>query len=336
MSGEGDTITTRPMQDADLPGVIALLERTLGPAPGGVPRADLFTWKHLRGPFGRSVASVAEMEGEIVGLRSFLRWGFVADGDPIRAVRAVDTATSPAVQRRGLFSRLTAEGLEVCRDEGIAFVFNTPNDKSLPGYLKMGWHVVSVWPMRLKVRRPDRLLLAGLKRDLRSGAGVSAPEGSSLLPADSPEADAAFETASSWRVPTGRLHTVRTAAYLRWRYAGGPLAYHVMVADEAVVVLRLRARGDLREAVVCEALAAPGAARSLGGMLARIPREAGADHAVAHVGPGWPAADLLSGAGYRRMPRGGMTFTVRSLSGATPDPLRASSWSLTLGDLEVF
>jgi hypothetical protein len=190
--------------------------------------------------------------------------------------------------------------------------------------------------MRLKVRRPDRLLLASLKRDLRSGAGVSAPEDSSLRPADGPEADAAFEMVSSWGAPTGRLHTIRTAAYLRWRYADGPLAYHVMSADDAVVVLRLRARGHLREAVVCEALAAPGATRSLGGMLARIPREAGADHAVAYIGPDWPAADLLSGAGYRRLPRGGMTFTVRSLSGATPDPLHASSWSLTLGDLEVF
>jgi hypothetical protein len=71
-------------------------------------------------------------------------------------------------------------------------------------------------------------------------------------------------------------------------------------------------------------------------MLARLPREADADHAVAHIGPGWPAADLMGGAGYRRMPRGGMTFTVRSLSASTPDPLQASSWSLTLGDLEVF
>ena len=169
MTGVGTRSSRARWGEADLPAVVALLERTLGPAPGGVSRGDLFAWKHLRDPFGPSVVLVAEMEGEVVGLRSFLRWGFVADGDPIRAVRAVDTATAPAVQRRGLFSRLTAEALEVCRAEGIRFVFNTPNEKSLPGYLKMGWQVVSVWPMRLKVRRPDRLLLAGLRGDLRSG-----------------------------------------------------------------------------------------------------------------------------------------------------------------------
>jgi GNAT superfamily N-acetyltransferase len=325
------------MGERDMPEVVALLERTLGPAPGGVARADLFAWKHLRNPFGPSIALVAEMGGEIVGLRSFLQWELAGGPSSVLAVRAVDTATAPEVRRLGIFSRLTTEALEVCRDEGAAFVFNTPNEKSLPGYLKMGWQVVGDWPLRLKVRRPDRVVSAVLGRALRAGGAVEPPRGSVLVPAGDATSGAAFDRASGWAGPDRVLHTPRTAAYLRWRYADGPLPYHVLHDRDALVVVRLRARGRLREAVLCEAAAAPGASRALARMLAELPKETGADHVVAHIGPGWTAAGLLAPAGYHRLPTKGMRFTVRPIvDGPTPDPRESAAWSLTLGDLEVF
>jgi hypothetical protein len=162
------------MTDGDVPAVVELLDEALGPAPGGVDRRALFEWKHLRNPFGRSIALVAELDGRVVGLRCFMRWRLagVAGARALTAVRAVDTVTSTSVRRLGIFSRLTTEALATCEAEGVALVFNTPNDSSRPGYLKMGWEVVTVWPVWLRARRPDRLAMAGLRRDLRSGAGV--------------------------------------------------------------------------------------------------------------------------------------------------------------------
>lgn len=59
----------------------------------------------------------------VVGFRTMLRWNFAGPDDILRrAVRAVDTATHPAHQRRGIFRALTAEGVE--------FVFTTPNDNA--------------------------------------------------------------------------------------------------------------------------------------------------------------------------------------------------------------
>ena len=58
------------------------------------------------------------------------------------AVRAVDTATDPEFQGRGIFTRLTLEALDELAADGVDFVFNTPNARSRPGYLKMGWQVV--------------------------------------------------------------------------------------------------------------------------------------------------------------------------------------------------
>jgi hypothetical protein len=117
--------------------------------------------------------------------------------------------------------------------------------------------------------------------------------------------------------------------------------YHALRVESpapALVVARIRARGSLTEAVACEALGDPGA---LARLLRELPGAAGADHAVAHFGAGSPGAHALRGAGYRRLPRAGMTFVVRPVDGVTaaaagPDPVRAESWSLSLGDLELF
>src|SRR5262249_43359766 len=99
-----------------------------------------FAWKHRENSFGASPSWVAVEAGRIVGFRTFLRWEFVdRQGNRARAVRAVDTATHPDAQGRGIFRRLTLHALDDLARDDVDFVFNTPNDKSRPGYLRMGW-----------------------------------------------------------------------------------------------------------------------------------------------------------------------------------------------------
>src|SRR5436190_4558912 len=188
-----ENVVLRAMEDADVPAGAALMTTSLGAAPGGVDREALFRWKHLANPFGRSIAFVADLDGEIVGLRTFMRWRFARSGGggEVLAVRAVDTATSPLVQRRGVFSRLTRRALDAAESEGVAFVFNTPNERSLPGYLKLGWRRLADRKLRARVRRPDRLLRAAASRDLGSGAATAPPAGSQLVAADDFFADPA-------------------------------------------------------------------------------------------------------------------------------------------------
>ena len=330
------TYEVRPMLDDDVPAVVDLLHEAIGAGPGGVDRRALFEWKHLRNPFGRSIAFVAEAGGRVVGLRAFMRWEFdLPAGTRVKAVRAVDTATAPDFQRRGIFSALTKEGLRAAEEDGVSLVFNTPNRYSLPGYLKMGWREVARMPVGIRLRRPIPLGRAALRRELSSGVATDAPKGSRLVPAG--------RALEGGRLPGRRaapgLATPRTLGYLAWRYVDGPFAYHAALAGGAMAIGRLRLRGPLRECVVAEVLAPePPSARAA---LSALVRESGCDHAVAHFGGGQPAARAAAfRAGFLRLPKAAMTFTVRPLwpeaAPPAPDPLVPASWSLSLGDLEIF
>lgn len=332
-------IDVRPYRDADEPAVLALLDASLGGGPGGRRPVEFFRWKHLRNPFGRSYALVAEHDGRVVGFRTFMRWRFVIDGLAVRAVRAVDTATHPEHQGQGIFRRLTLAALEDLRTD-TDLVFNTPNAKSLPGYLKMGWERVGEVPIRVRIRRPLRFA-----REVRTRDDVAAP----VRPAPDVSAPPASEVLADDRMlqpllpdaPAGRLATDRSPAYLRWRFGEAPLLDYraATVGDpsspEAIAIFRVRPRGRLWETTVAEVLAAPGDAGSARRALGAAARAAGVDHVTCSFPEGSAGRRAARAAGFLPSP-GGMTLVANPLRPIGVDPLRPSSWALALGDLEVF
>src|SRR5437762_662527 len=151
--GPHDTIQLRPLEPADRGNVLALLATSLG--RGEDPRFDLlYAWKHEQNVFGRSEVLVAADDNAIVGFRAFMRWQFERRGQVVEAVRAVDTATHPDYQGRGVFTRLTMSSIDRLRHDRLSFVVNTPNDQRSPGYLHIGCRVVAGRP--IAVRRRSR------------------------------------------------------------------------------------------------------------------------------------------------------------------------------------
>jgi GNAT superfamily N-acetyltransferase len=231
-AGRTATATTiRAATAADRPHIFDLMRASIGWDDD--PRlAALFAWKHDTNPFGPSPAWVAVAGDRIVGFRTFMRWEFVLDGQIVRAVRAVDTATHPDYQGRGIFRELTLTGLDALQAEGVDMVFNTPNDQSRPGYLKMGWHVVGRLPL---VMRPSRLSRVARLR----GARVPAERWS--IPTSMGEPPRF--PAQAIGVDAGALATNRRDAYLEWRYSLEPLAYRVLaLEDDADAGVRWRPR----------------------------------------------------------------------------------------------
>lgn len=134
--------TIRVAQEQDIPAIIELFRLSLG-TEGGAPVESFWRWKHIDNPFGVSPVLLAFDGDKLVGLRAFMRWQWQHAGNILPAFRAVDTGTHPDYRGKGIFSRLTKQLVaELKESEQPSFIYNTPNDKSKPGYLKMGWEVL--------------------------------------------------------------------------------------------------------------------------------------------------------------------------------------------------
>ena len=327
-------VTIRPFADSDEAEVLELLGQTLGGGPAGRRPPEFFRWKHHDNPFGRSLMLLAETDGRVIGLRAFMRWRFNMAGRQLTAVRAVDTATHPDYQGMGVFSRLTRAALEEL--EGRAdLVFNTPNDASRPGYLKLGWREVGRVPVAIRVRRPVRFAL-GLRR---SGGPPSPRPAVAAAPAVRVLDRGEEVTRLLAELPDagGRLHTPRDLAYLRWRYGAAPLLGYAGVAEEdagglrGLALFRVRPRGALWEATVAELLVAGGDRATARRLLGKVAAAASVDHLALRA-----PSMAVARAGFLPAP-GGISFVVKPLrDGFDPDPSTLGAWALSLGDLEVF
>ena len=325
-------LDVRATTDDDLPAVLDLLQASLGWVPDDA-YARFFAWKHRESPFGPSPAWVAidpDADGRIVGFRTFSRWRFERGGETVPAVRAVDTATHPDYQGRGIFTMLTRRALDELRDDRVAFVFNTPNDSSRPGYMKMGWRLVERLPVAATPRSP--LSLARLARARTPADKWSAPTDAGVPVVELLADEAGVgDLLAAARPGDGRLRTERTAAYLGWRYGFPPLHYRAVVAPggvaEGAVIFRLRRRGAALEAAVCEQIVPAGDDRTAGALVRGLLRATGADHAV-QIGRARPSRGLLP------VPGQGPTLVWRDLVETTMP--EADRWGLGLGDIELF
>jgi GNAT superfamily N-acetyltransferase len=320
-----DEVVVRQATAGDRREILALLERALGWRDDD-RHAALFEWKHGQNVFGPSPAWVAEQDGRLVGFRTFLRWEFVRGHVAIRAVRAVDTATDPDQQRHGIFKRLTLCALAEIRQDA-EFVFNTPNDRSRPGYLSMGWTEVGRIPLAARPVAPAGVIrMAGA----RAPAGLWSAEGAGGEPAAALlESDAAIsEVLRSQPLPHA-MATRRSVAYLRWRYGFSPLDYRAVVAagDPAagLALFRVRERGTAREATLCEVLVPEGHPATARRLVRDVARAAGADYLLRVA---------ASRDGCVPLPRQGPVLTWRPLG--EPGRHARRDWDLTLGDVELF
>lgn len=130
----------------DFPAIVDLLKISMG-EQSSPKTVQYWRWKHFENPFGVSPVFIAEDSGKIVGVRAMMRWNWKSSEKIFSCLRAVDTATHPEYQGKGVFRKLTLELLKEAQVKGFDFVFNTPNEKSRPGYLKMGWRIWGNMPL---------------------------------------------------------------------------------------------------------------------------------------------------------------------------------------------
>ncbi len=311
---------------ADVPAIVALMQSELGWPED--PRAEaLWRWKHEQNPFGTSLVWVAECGGEVIALRAFMRWRMItSDGQVLQAARAVDTATRHDQRGRGWFRALTLHGLGALQDHGIAFVFNTPNEQSRPGYLSMGWRDVGRLPVWVRPTRWSSLLSMVRSRTAAelwpAHHQTQLAAMSELLASDAdPAALSLVRRADRWRPAAGSVGTERSFEYLAWRYGLPALGYRWSESSgrsgEGVVIVRDRARGESVERVMLDEVGDFGSWRSV------IGGDSAVDYLLA-LGPrpGW---------GWLPVPGAGPRLVARPIG----DNVVPSAFDLTLGDVEL-
>ena len=323
---EGDAITFRRAEDSDRHAILEMLRVSLG-REFDDRYSELFAWKHAENVFGPSPAWVACDGEHLAGFRTFMRWEFL-DGDRVlRAVRAVDTATHPNYQGRGIFTRLTLHALEELAADGVDFVFNTPNDQSRPGYLKMGWQVVGKLPTAIRptsFRRLPKIVKARVPAER-----WSTPSTAGVAARDLFEDEQGLNELLVTQAATG-MRTRLSPEFFRWRFGTPLLGYRAIAAPgglaNGLVVFRIRGRGTAREAAVVCLLTRPGDRSTAAGLVREVARLADADYLLALGGARyWPGGMLY-------LPRVGPILTVKPVCAPKPP----TNWNLSLGDIELF
>jgi GNAT superfamily N-acetyltransferase len=311
-------IQARAFKDGDLPGVLDLLRASLGETPLLRRTPELFAWKHFDNPFGRSIVMVAESDDQIVGLRALMRWELDHPSGRLRCVRAVDTATHPDFQRRGIFRMLTTAAVDLARADGIDLIFNTPNPQSGAGYLSMGWHEVDH--------------IGVLARPLRGLLRRNPPPDELPNPSDFVDEPALTAAPSVPTRESAKLRTPRTPEYLAWRLADHPTAQYVRGGDDAhAVIARPNVRNGRRELVISDLFGVdPGKA------FARWVRSARADYAAGWFSAGSPERRAVVRGGMVPVPRvRSLRLIARPLRPLPFNVFDVTNWDLAMSDLEL-
>ena len=305
-----DELIVRRTTPDDVDAIVELAGRSLGWVGDQRDRA-FFRWKHFENPFGESPGWAVFHDDRMVAFRTLLRWELRSGALTLRLVRAVDTATDPEFQGRGLFRRLTMQAVDELSAEGVDAVFNTPNDQSRPGYLKMGWSVLGRPTLMV---RPASVRAAS--RMARSR--VPADKWSIPVPIGEPVGAVLDELAGR---PVDGWSTECSRQYLSWRYGFEPLHYRVIEVRGGHAVFRVRRRGALDEVALVEwlsPLADPGAVGAL----------------VRHAGDYVVAIGRPIRHGFVPLVRQGPIVTWRPLATAAIPSL--SQIQFSLGDIELF
>lgn len=311
-----DEIDIRHASGDDVESIVEVLAASLGETPLLERTPELFAWKHFDNPFGTSIVLVAEIEGRMAGVRALMRWKLLTvNGEVVSCVRAVDTATHPDFQGRGVFRELTMSAVEQAKSEGVDLIFNTPNEKSAPGYLKMGWDEVG------QVRP---LVRPRLEKAVRPGPDQIIPLSDTLKYVSE------FEPVDMEREPTG-LRTPRTPEYQRWRFNQHPTARYGWVGEDSGrgAVVRSSVRRGRVELLVTELTSGARLLRTL----ARTHR---ARYMAASFSSGTPERKAARWAGMFRPPGvQGLRLVANQLSTLDFDVFNIASWDLSLGDMEL-
>ncbi len=307
----------------DIPEIVSVLKKSLGEAD--LPLSEeIWNYKHRENPFGASIVLVAEEEGKIAGVRAFMRWNWQTSNKIYSSLRAVDTVTHPDFQGRGIFKKLTLKAVDIAQNSNDHFIFNTPNEKSRPGYIKMGWKSIGKLKVGLKPAWSSFYMLKKEQADY-----VIKKKASSV------EIEALCEEWNKMLREDKTTFTPKSLNYLTWRYEENPLQqYEVISTSEIYIACYVKKRRNIKELRISECIFRNNSSnrKEIMSLLKLMTKKFGVQ-VISY------SADLLKTGLINYEGNIGPIFTLRNLnllSEELEDKENIAHWKYSLGDLELF
>ncbi|WP_331233265.1 GNAT family N-acetyltransferase [Natronorarus salvus] len=314
LTTDPDGYAIRPFETDDREAFVDLYTETFGPVD-----ERWFAWKYEANPVSAEVPIlVAEFDETLAGARPCVPFEVAAGGETALAIRWGDTMVHAEHRRRGLFTRMTRRMMDRYREGEPAFAFNNPNERSLPGYRKMGGRIARTMEDYYRIQDPGPILAAesegAVPTTLRrvSGrvagryAGVRTRIGSALYDATGIAVERHDSVPSETfvdiyeRMRPDRVHARRTRSSYDWRFGNPDWTYTAYVARRdgvpvaGIVAGRREVDGvattNLAEVLPLLATDCNPAAGSA--LLSRVLRDSRDSHLVTHRGRSLPASLL--------------------------------------------
>ncbi len=269
---------------------------------------------------------------------------FWVDGDQVQGSLSLQTYTGEDYRKRGLFIHLARTCYDQATGEGMAFVYGSPNDNSMPGFLKhLSW-----------VRFPNPKVWACVKpiAHLRGmfGARVSPTKAKRWkvreLKDDCQPLDDLWQSFSK----LVRIGAVRDAAFWKWRYLDQPGSTdRVFVMEDAheralaSCAVGFTGKREGCRGYILDFMYDPDyteAGRALLELCTNILSSEGCRLVVTSVSAGNPYRELLQSTGFWPIPKrvhpAGPRLAVAVMS-SQHDYLieRADDWHVTHGDYDA-
>lgn len=329
----------RKATQEDKPAIIDLLKKSLGDST--IPKSErLWNWKHEQNPFGSSYVLLAEENNTLIGLRAFMKWEWQWKNNTYKAIRAVDTATHPDHQGKGIFKKLTLQQLELCKQQGVHFVFNTPNEQSRPGYLKMGWVEQGKMPLKVKLLRPFSLAFSKIFNREKYSVSTEDPSPSQEWNRE------IFNHLNNYTPKADQLTTIISPQYIIWRYVDNPLLRYNYFTDNKnyLLISRIKYHETAKELRLVEfVLLKPEAdPRQINSLLKKEISGFCTTHKIDMISFSGQQYKLnnpyFTWMGIIPVKKLGPIITLRdvNMNERFPDLLNMNNWSYSLGDLELF
>ncbi len=127
----------RRANESDIAGIVRCLEAAF---PHN-PKADeeVLRWQYWASPYGPPVSMVWDLDGEILGHYTNIRYGALLDGKPGTIGLGVDAALDPRLQGRGLFGPMARGLYEASGHESMPVTVCYPNRLSVKVIQRVGW-----------------------------------------------------------------------------------------------------------------------------------------------------------------------------------------------------